>query len=283
MKFNRSESEPDPQSSFLDIIFCLCVMLCFALANSTFKKGEDTKNGTIHENRFVGRGGQPKLKIVLDYDDDIGFSIRVGEMQFLYSDFRKILCNIERRESDGKPSFLFSAKLTDGYRNVDPKKIYFDLDEKVEMSIIQKIKQQDSNWWIVNVYKKKYHELEMSCRKSKLEFTSKNLGNWDMDQIESKEVTSYQERRNKGKPFIWFTIDMKKKRVVMGPKDSPIFMKPSEFVQFVSSIEGNDGLYIEYRDPNTWKYDSKTKIPNWVIEEIIKPLGYSIRAGQNGA
>jgi len=306
MKFTQSNSQLDPNSSFLDIIFCLCVMLCFALAVSSFakqeaeeskeqevKKPEESKkseessekqfDGKVQANRFSGRGGQPRLNIVLDYDkNDFGFAIKVGGLELQYKDFRKIICNIDRKESDGQPAFLFSISLSDGYKKATFNDIYYDLDEKISLADIEKAKESNSNWWIVNLYKMHHNALEKYCREFKLKNTSSVLGNWDSDSIESKKYTAYEERRRKGKPFVWFTVDNEAKRVVMGPKDDPVHLKPAEFVTFISSIEGNDGFYLEYRDPNTLKYKKDMAIPDWVLKEIIEPLGYDACVDKKG-
>jgi len=298
MKFNRLESQPDPHVSLLDIVFCLCVVLCFALTVSSFKKNLSKEkenaakevvkevrkeivkevvknNGKVFENRFSGRGGQPKLYIVLNYDpENVGFTVSIGKLEFTYADFRKLICNIDRQESDGNPSFLFSAKLTDGYKKADPKDIYMDLNEEISMLSVSDQRSEDPNWWIVNLFKKKNQKLENDCRKFKLEYTSSSLGNWDSDRIEPKEVTPYDERREKGQPFIWFTVDEEKRRIVLGPKNDQVLLKPNEFVELITSIEGNDGLYLEYRDPETLRYNVNTKIPEWVMIDVIKQLGY---------
>jgi len=296
MKFVHSESQPDPSKSFLDVIFCLCVMLCFALAVNSFvpKKSQtnETKNqlkkekkinSKVQVNRFSGRGGQPRLKIVFDYDkDDVGFVVRVGGLKLIYQDFRKIICNIDRKESDGQPSFMFSVKLSDRYKNVKFEEIYFNLNKKICVDTIKKFKEKDSNWWIVNLYKMRYNDLEKCCRKFKFKNTSEYLGNWDSDSIKSKNYTAYEERKKKGKPFIWFTVNNKSKRVVLGPKEDCVVLKPVDFVTFISSIEGNDGFYLEYRDPNTLEYKVNTVIPDWVLKEIIEPLGYDACTEKRG-
>jgi len=371
MKFNHSDSHSDSGGSFLDIVFCLCVVLCLALVAkshlTTQRMAENQKkeleirvkeeaikiveakeaieveeiievveakevikiieaeetieveeiieaevvaevreevveaieveeiievveakefveiieemgveeqfNGKVQFNRFSGRGGQPKLKIKLHYGES-GLVVLIGDLEFSYKDFRKIICNIDRKESDGSPSFLFSTVFSNGYVEATVDMVYDSLDKKIDKDTIRKAKNADKDWWIVNLYRMRYNDLEKKCRKFKLKNTSLCLGNWDLDSIAPKEYSSYESRKKKGKPFIWFTVDNEEKNVIMGPKEDPVFVSPTDFITLISNIEGYDGFYLEYRDRDSLRYEKNLKVPDWVLKEIINPLGY---------
>jgi hypothetical protein len=281
MKFLKQNSQVDEGNSFLDIILCLCVILILALAVSSIKKEDKESTQSVQTNRFSGRGGQPKFKMVLHYDpNDIGFVIKVGKLTILYEDFRRIISHINRQESDGNPSFLFSASLTDGYVDAKTEDVCSDLGISLEDG--EKARREDPNWWIVNLHKKRFSKLESECVEFKLKYTADHVGNWDGEKIAKKSYSSYDERRKKGKPFIWFTVDSTSKRIVFGPSNNQTKCKPEEFVGLISNISGNDGFYLEYRDSKTLKYDENVEIPQWVLEGVINPLGYGSYAAIDG-
>ena len=313
MKFNRESSHQDSNNSFLDVIFCVCVTLCLALvAKSSFisKKKSDIQRESLIETvkveelteievvgeeveelieievveqinknirfvRFSESGGQPKLKTRLHYGLN-GLTVLIGNLELPYVDFRKIICNIDRKESDGQPYFLFSTMLSNGYVEATVYDVYDGLDEKISIDIIKKEKEKDSIWWIVNLYKMRYSNLEKRCRKFKLDNTSLYLGNWDFDRIVSKNYSSYESRKDKGKPFIWFSVDNEEEAIIMGPKEDPVVISPVDFLIFMSNIEEIGGLYLECRNCDSLKLKKDLEVPSWFVNKVMNPLGYKI-------
>jgi hypothetical protein len=309
MKLMKSASQADdPHVSFLDVIFCLCVFLVVLLSimmtlknhksiNSSAKAAEVTKqdeeqsieelikNHIVKDNskkeqskpsaRFFGRGGQPKLIINVDFYKDIGLMFEIGGYDFTWYDFRRMICNFDRKEEGGVPAFVFSMNLSRDYTKVTNEEVknVFKSDS-ITIDEIQSEKEKNRLYYIFNLYKKYNQDLEKSCNEFKLEYTTKTLGNWDTDRVGEKKLTKFEERRSKGNPYLWFTVDNVNEKILLGPKDDALSLSPEVFVSIIGSIKGSDGFCIEYRNPKTLKYDSTEEVPEWVIKKVIEPLGF---------
>lgn len=274
MKFNRFDAQPDPHVSMLDIIFCLCVVFCFALVVFIQAKHEVEKNkeSTVNHNRFCGGGGQSTLPVLLKFDKTLGLLVDIDGVELSYVEFRKMLANFDRKEEDDQPSLLISADLDQSYIDADIDDIFNVLNKDVDKDSIQKEKENGGGWYLVNLYKKKHVELEKSCVQFKKKYTTDVLGNWDSMQIKSKEKTGFSERKKKGSPFVWFTV--RGDKIVMGPVGDPVELTAEEFSSVIGSIKGGDGFYIEYRDFKTLHYNVEADMPSWVLDKVFDPMGF---------
>jgi hypothetical protein len=295
MNLKNSASQPDPHVSFLDVIFCLCVFLCVLLSISMSLKNhqenfsnsieaeeiievEEAESGRDSQTaRFRGRGGQPKLFVVVDYLES-GLVFQIAGHSFNWFDFRRIVCNLDRKESGENPALLFSFRFEERYLNASFSNIQKELGGVVTVLEIESEKRRDRFHYIFNLYKLANGFLEDHYREFKKKNTTEHLGNWDMERIENKRITVYEERRFLGNPYLWFTVDHENKKVLIGPLNDPLSLDPEVFVDVVSSVKGGDGFYIEYRDPKTLRYNPKEEIPEWVMKEVIDPLGFSMMA-----
>ena len=304
MRLQSSPFQSDPHVSFLDVIFCLCVFLCCLLSIMLTVKDKTASElkvkkvvvekivfqerkieqpivENIHSTRFRGRGGQPTLDIRVVYFDDVGLCFEISGYQYTWFGFRKLLCNMDRREASEQPAMVFRVSYDFSYRNVSVDTLMSHLDGYTTPEEIVKMKKIDSNNYILNLYKKAHKCREEEYRDFKIKYTTKDLGNWDTQEVGNRKYTDYSERKNLGDPYLWFTVDNKNKKVLMGPLNNPLRMSPEQFVDLIGSIRGGDGFYIEYRSPETLKYNSDEKIPAWVVDEIIEPLGFSMMASRS--
>lgn len=301
MRLQSSPFQPDPHVSFLDVIFCLCVFLCCLLSimltikdkainqvqikevvveKIVFQEKEVKRTGKedLHTARFRGRGGQPIMNVKAVYYDDVGLIFEIASYQYTWFGFRKLMCNLDRREASGQPAMVFQVEYDFSYRNVSLDVLAGHLDGIVTRDEIQQMKKEDPNNYIVNLYKKANEYAEKKYREFKVKYTTKYLGNWDLEKVGERLFTEYSERKEYGDPYLWFTVDNENKKIILGALDDPLSMSSVQFVDLIASVRGGDGFYIEYRSPETLKYDSEEKIPDWVVKEIIKPLGFSMVA-----
>jgi len=289
MNLQNSLSQPDPHVSFLDVIFCLVVFLFVLLMISMSaqkssdqqvkvakaKAQEESKQKPIQSTRFRGRGGQPIMKITFSYKKDLGLMANIAGHDFTWFEFRQMVCNFDRREGGSQPALIFSALCDKSYSNVSIDDLEKEFSGLLTRNQIEAAKVKNANYYIMNLYKKAHTDFEKECRNFKKKNTTKYLGNWDNKEIGIRKYTSYGVRKSLGSPYLWFTIDRDKEMIVLGSTKNPLLIDPDTFIDVVSSIRGGDGFYIEYRSPETLKYNSNDKIPDWVVNKVIEPLGFS--------
>jgi hypothetical protein len=238
------------------------------------KKVEEKIVKTIeakNTNRYRGRGGQPSIPISVSFDNR--FLFKIGERVYSWKEFRKLICNIDRQESSKNPSLIFSMTFDPSFDNLSLEALNEYFDGRVSKYEIKKAIESNSRFQIISLLKKEDKEFEMSCRKFKLQFTSSDLGNWDVDMIGSRDFTEYSQRRSLDNPYLWFSVD-KNRNVILGPSENHLKLSVEEFIDLIGSIEGGDGFYIEYRDQKTLKYNESQKTPDWVVKNIMDPAGF---------
>lgn len=306
MKLQNSHLQADPHVSFLDVIFCLCVFLVLVLSismmaqkehkniqiqndkkvkSSVVKKiieeepikvvQEEIKKKNINATRFRGRGGQPFMSLKVGYNKENGMTINIAGHDFDWFQFRKLICNLDRRESGKQPALIFKITYDKSYMNVADEDIVSSFNDCISLKEVQEMKKKDSYNYLVNIYKKAYCNFEKKFRDFKIKYTTEYLGNWDVEEVGNRSMTDYNDRKELGNPYIWFTVDNKMKKIILGPIDNPLKVDPKDFVDLIASVQGGDGFYIEYRSPKTLKYDQNEEIPEWVVDNVIEPLGFS--------
>jgi hypothetical protein len=222
-------------------------------------------------NRYRGRGGQPSIPISVYFDNE--FFFKIGKKAYSWKDFRKLICNINRQEASKNPSLIFSMTFDPSFDNLSLESLNSYFKGKVSKYEIKKAIESNSRFQIISLLKKEDKEFEMSCRKFKLQFTSSDLGNWDIDMIGRRDFTEYSQRRSLDNPYLWFSVD-KNRNVILGPSENHLKLSVEEFIDLIGSIEGGDGFYIEYRDQSTLKYNESQKTPDWVVKNIMDPAGF---------
>jgi len=222
-------------------------------------------------NRYRGRGGQPSIPITVSFDSQ--FLFKIGKKTYSWKEFRKLICNINRQESSKNPSLIFSMTFDPSFDALSIDKLNKYFEGRVSRYEIKKAIESNSRFQIISLLKKEDKEFETSCRKFKLQFTSSDLGNWDVDMIGSRDFTEYSQRRSLDNPYLWFSVD-ENRNVILGPSDNHLKLSVEEFIDLIGSIEGGDGFYIEYRDLSTLKYNESQKTPDWVEDKIMDPAGF---------
>lgn len=312
MKLKNITSQSDPHVSFLDISLCLLVVfvLLFAVAlmqakknfddekkqaiNSVSKKIQKEKDDLIKKiqeqkqkishvkeelklsklsNRYRGRGGQAHIPIEVYFDDD--FYFKIGSYSYSWRQFRKMICNLDRKEENGKSSLIFHMKYQKSYKELAFDEFFAYFKDKVSVDSITKTFAKENFFDVFCLLKKTDIDFEMSCRKFKIKNTTSYVGNWDGDKIEEREWIKYEERKEFGNPFLWFTVDNENKSIILGPQENPLVLSSKEFVDLIGSVKGGDGFYVEYRDPKTLKYNPLNPIPDWVKREVFDVAGFS--------
>jgi len=237
-------------------------------------KTQKMKNMMLsNPNRYRGRGGQPSLPIVVKFEDG-EYYFDMGSRSYTWPQFRKIICNMDRREEYGNPALIFSIQFEEKARDLQNEQVLSYFGDHVHSLKQYDIKHIPFNYLVFTLLKIKYRNLENRCRKFKAQHTTEIIGNWDGDIVGDRSYTEYNTRKEYGRPYLWFTVDNEERRIILGPPTCPLSMLPFEFVDLLGAIKGGDGFYVEYRDPDSLEYNPEVKIPDWVVKCVLEPAGY---------
>ena len=171
----------------------------FKLAQSN-KIKENKEIEVKSTNRYKGRGGQPSIAIGVFFDN--GFLFKIGKRAYSWEDFRKLICNINRQESLGDPSLLFSLTFDSSFDNISTEQLQRYFKNNVSRYEIKKAIESNSRFQIISLLKKADEKFEKSCRGFKIKFTTSEIGNWDGDIVGSRDWTGYNQRKSLDNPYL---------------------------------------------------------------------------------
>lgn len=236
-------------------------------------KIQDYNQSLIWPNRFLGRGGQPHLEIQLQHHKQKGFYWTLNKsIELSYLDFKKLHANIDRRESNQDATLLYKISLG---HSITKNMSRPELENMIQNKIPSKPKTIDLLKLIYQHLDQKYLQEIDLCHLHRMKFTTATVGNFGQHQYQPIALSSFKDRKDKGAPYLWFTINPIEKKILLGPLARPLTLNPEVFVNILGAIKGSDGFYLEYRSPDDLQGEQASSPPLWVVKDVLEPSGYT--------
>ncbi len=270
--------------SFTDLSFSCILLFTLMIMTLALKLSQESAQ-KILPNRFANRGGQPFMNIHYEYSERDGFYILLdNQYPLTYQQFRKILCNLDRREEDKNPALIFYSSLGKDFNARCAKEGGACIKLVANKFGITYLQLSD---WLLNrhgdlagiiekLLRDQNSDLVKKCNEHKKKYTTTTIGNFEREGFTGIKVeTTFVVRKKVGRPFLWFTADLGAEKIVLGPSDDPLKLSPDEFKKIIEYFRGGDGFFIEYRDPKDLNNKRPAQPPRWIIDKILVPSGYS--------